>query len=62
MGEVVVPVGTSVKFILTSTDVLHSFFIPNFRVKRDCVPNHYSSVYINAESIGNYHIFCTGPV
>jgi cytochrome c oxidase subunit 2 len=47
-GELVVPVGKPVKMILASQDVLHSFFIPEFRVKRDLVPGMYSSVWFEA--------------
>src|SRR4030095_9551550 len=41
-NELVVPKGKPVKLILSSSDVLHSFFIPNFRVKKDVVPGTYS--------------------
>lgn len=39
------PVDTNVKFMLTSEDVIHSFYVPEFRVKRDCFPNRYTSVW-----------------
>lgn len=59
VGEVVVPVNTPVKFIMTSTDVLHSFYLPNFRAKKDCVPNRYSRVFIEPNRTGTFQIFCT---
>eukprot|EP01048_Picozoa_sp_COSAG05_P013283 COSAG05_NODE_1399_length_4977_cov_2.256253_2_plen_322_part_00 len=59
VGEIVVPVDQAVKFIMTSTDVLHSFYLPNFRVKKDCVPNHYSRIYIKPNRTGTFQIFCT---
>jgi cytochrome c oxidase subunit 2 len=47
-SELVVPVGRPVKMQMGSFDVLHSFFIPEFRVKRDIVPGMYSSVWWEA--------------
>ena len=59
VGELVVPVGENVELILSSVDVNHSFYIPNFRVKRDVFPNRYTSLWFPAEKVGNYQIFCT---
>lgn len=47
-NEVHVPAGMPVRFILSSEDVLHSFFIPDFRVKRDAVPGMFTSIWFNA--------------
>lgn len=47
-NEFVVPVDRPVKLIMTSQDVLHSFFIPEFRVKHDVVPNRYTTVWFQA--------------
>jgi len=47
-SEVVVPVSRPVKMLMSSQDVLHSFYIPEFRVKRDVVPGMYSSVWFEA--------------
>ncbi len=47
-GELVVPVGRPVKLIMTSTDVLHSFFVPDFRVKHDVIPNRYTTLWFEA--------------
>lgn len=58
-NEFVVPVGVPVKLIMTSTDVLHSFFIPSMRIKQDVVPGRYTTLWFNAEKLGNYHVFCT---
>lgn len=58
IGELVVPVNLPVKLIMTSEDVIHSFFIPNFRMKRDVVPNRYTREWFQADKIGNYQIFC----
>lgn len=47
-NEVHVPIGRPVRFILSSEDVLHSFFIPDFRVKRDAVPGMFTSIWFQA--------------
>lgn len=44
-----VPVGTPVQLIMSSSDVLHSFFIPTFRVKRDVVPGMYSTLWFQSD-------------
>ena len=59
IGEVFVPTHKPVKFIMTSQDVLHSMFIPNFRVKQDIVPGMYTSVWFEAKVPGKHQIFCT---
>lgn len=53
-----VPAGKPVKVNLVSVDVIHSFFIPAFRVKRDMVPGMENYVWFNAEDPGSYDIFC----
>ena len=47
-SELVVPVSRPVKMVMSSQDVLHSFYIPEFRIKRDVVPGMYSSVWFEA--------------
>lgn len=58
-GKVVVPLGKPVKFLMTSEDVLHSFFVPNFRVKQDVVPGMYTSVWFKPKVAGEHQVFCT---
>lgn len=53
-----VPVNTPVKLIMTSRDVLHSFYIPAMRIKQDVVPGMYTTLWFNAEKTGDYQIFC----
>lgn len=53
-----VPAGQPVKVKLHSVDVLHSFYVPAFRVKRDTVPGMDNYVWFNAEKPGSYDIFC----
>ncbi|GAB5518490.1 MAG: cytochrome c oxidase subunit II [Rhodothermales bacterium] len=58
-AELTVPVGRPIKLIMSSDDVLHSFFIPAFRVKHDVLPNRYTSLWFEAEEEGQYQVFCT---
>ena len=54
-----VPVGRPVKLLLTSEDVIHSFFVPAFRVHMDVLPERYTSVWFEATKPGEYHLFCS---
>ncbi len=58
-GDLFVPVNRPVKLIMSSEDVLHAFFIPNFRVKSDVVPGMYTSVWFEAKVPGIHQVFCT---
>ncbi|MBT5855584.1 cytochrome c oxidase subunit II [bacterium] len=59
VGELAVPVDTPVQLIMSAKDVLHSFFIPNLRVKRDLIPNRYTTIWFEANKTGSFQIFCT---
>jgi cytochrome c oxidase subunit 2 len=56
--ELHVPAHKPVKLIMSSGDVLHSFFVPALRVKRDVVPGMFSSVWFQATHTGHDDIFC----
>jgi cytochrome c oxidase subunit 2 len=58
INELHVPIGRKVKLTMTTEDVIHSMFIPAFRVKMDVVPGRYSHVWFEATKAGRYHIFC----
>jgi cytochrome c oxidase subunit II len=58
INELHVPVGRPIKLTMTSDDVIHDFFIPAFRVKKDVVPGRYSSIWFEATKTGRYHFFC----
>jgi cytochrome c oxidase subunit 2 len=58
INDLHVPVGRPVQLILTSQDVIHSFYIPAFRIKKDAVPGAYTTIWFEAEKAGAYHIFC----
>jgi len=59
-SKLYVPVNRPVKLLLTSPpdDVVHSFYLPAFRVKEDCVPGRQSYLWFEAERTGIYDIFC----
>ena len=57
--EIVVPVNTPIKLQMTSQDVLHSFYVPEFRIKHDVIPNRYSYVWFEAPREGTYQVLCT---
>jgi cytochrome c oxidase subunit II len=54
-----VPVNTTVRLVLASQDVIHSLFIPAFRIKRDVVPGTLETVWFKATKTGTYKIECT---
>ncbi len=56
--ELVVPEGKAVKMIMSSLDVIHSFYIPAFRIKRDVLPNRYTVTWFQATRLGTYDILC----
>jgi len=58
INELHVPVNHPVKITLASEDVIHSFFIPAFRIKHDVVPGRYDNMWFTATKPGRYHIFC----
>jgi len=58
INELHVPVGRSVKLIMTSEDVIHDVFVPAFRVKADVVPGRYTHLWFQATTPGRYHLFC----
>ena len=57
-NELYVPSHRSVKLIMTSRDVIHSFFVPSFRIKQDAVPGRYTSLWFKANRTGSFHVFC----
>jgi cytochrome c oxidase subunit II len=54
-----VPVDVPVRLVLTSEDVIHGFFIPAFRVKKDVVPGRYNKTWFRATKPGEYQLFCS---
>ena len=58
INELHVPVGRPVKLIMGSEDVIHSYYIPAFRVKADVIPGRYNVLWFTASRPGRYHLFC----
>jgi cytochrome c oxidase subunit II len=58
-NELVVPVGKPVKLLMSSVDVIHGFYIPDFRIKQDVLPNRYTTVWFEAPDPGEHIITCT---
>jgi len=58
INDLHVPLGRSVRLTMTSEDVIHSFFVPAFRVKQDVLPGRYTTTWFNATKPGTYHLFC----
>lgn len=54
-----VPVGRPVRLIMASEDVIHSFFVPEFRVHTDVLPSRYTYNWFEATRVGKYHLFCS---
>ncbi|HEX4495253.1 MAG TPA: cytochrome c oxidase subunit II [Thermoanaerobaculia bacterium] len=53
-----VPVNQAIRMRIASEDVIHSFYIPAFRIKQDAVPGRYTSIWFKATKPGTYHLFC----
>ncbi|HVS66251.1 MAG TPA: cytochrome c oxidase subunit II [Thermoanaerobaculia bacterium] len=58
INHLTVPRDTPIRITMTSEDVIHSFFVPAFRVKQDVVPGRYTTVWFTATETGEYHLFC----
>ncbi len=58
INELHVPVGRDVEMIMTSQDVIHSFYVPAFRIKQDVLPGRYTTLWFHATRSGTYHLFC----
>jgi cytochrome c oxidase subunit 2 len=58
INELHVPRGQRVGLTLASQDVIHSFYMPAFRMKQDAVPGRYTKIYFEATKVGEYHLFC----
>ena len=58
INELHVPVGARVKLTMTTEDVIHSFYVPAFRIKQDVVPGRYIQTWFEATKAGKYYLFC----
>jgi cytochrome c oxidase subunit 2 len=53
-----IPVDRAIRLTMTSEDVIHSFFVPAFRVKQDVLPGRYTRMWFRATKTGTFHLFC----
>jgi cytochrome c oxidase subunit 2 len=53
-----VPVDRPIRLTMTSEDVIHSFFVPAFRIKMDCVPGRYTKTWFHARNAGEFDLYC----
>jgi cytochrome c oxidase subunit 2 len=58
INELHVPTGQNIKLVMTSQDVIHSFYVPAFRIKQDVLPGRYTTLWFKATQPGTYHLFC----
>jgi cytochrome c oxidase subunit 2 len=58
INQLHIPLGRPIKLTMATEDVIHSFYIPVFRVKKDVVPGRYSTIWFEATKPGIYHLFC----
>ena len=58
INELHVPVGQPVQLVMTSEDVIHSVYVPAFRIKMDAVPGRYTTLWFEATKTGTFHLFC----
>jgi cytochrome c oxidase subunit II len=58
INDLHVPKGRPVRVTFTSEDVLHSLYMPAFRVKADAIPGRYSSIWFTPTKTGEFHLFC----
>ena len=59
INELHLPVDRNVRLIMASQDVIHSFDVPAFRIKRDLVPGRYKSVWFRPTEVGEYRLYCS---
>src|SRR5262249_45744572 len=58
LNDIRVPVGTPILVQLASTDVIHSFYLPNFRIKQDAMPGMINRLWFEAKETGQFDIAC----
>lgn len=58
INELHVPVGRPTKLVMTSEDVIHSFYVPAFRLKTDVLPGRYTTMWFTPTKTGEYPLYC----
>jgi cytochrome c oxidase subunit II len=59
INQLHIPLGRAVKLTMISEDVIHSFFVPAFRIHMDVLPGRYTTIWFSADKPGRYHLFCS---
>jgi cytochrome c oxidase subunit II len=59
LNELSVPLNRPVRLVMNAEDVIHSFFVPSFRIKKDVLPNRYTEAWFQATRPGTYPVLCT---
>ena len=59
INDLTVPVNTPIKLTMISEDVIHSYYLPDFRKKQDVLPGKYTQMWFQPEVVGESHVFCT---
>jgi cytochrome c oxidase subunit 2 len=59
INELTLPVNEPVRLVMTSEDVIHSLFVPAFRVKQDVLPGRYTSLWFTPTEVGDFLVLCT---
>lgn len=59
LNELHIPIGQPILLVMTSQDVIHSLFVPEFRLKQDVLPGRYTKTWLEATKVGEYRIYCT---
>ncbi len=57
-GVLYLPVNRPIRFLITSRDVIHSFYVPAFRVKQDAVPGRYTTITVTPDTTGRFQLLC----
>jgi cytochrome c oxidase subunit 2 len=58
LNVLTVPQGRPVRLLLTSRDVIHSFYVPAFRIKQDVLPGRYTEIWFEATEVGHFDVLC----
>src|SRR5437868_11153826 len=58
IDELHLPVGEPVRLVLSTEDVIHSFYVPAFRIKQDAVPGRYTMIAFTPTRVGEYWLHC----
>jgi cytochrome c oxidase subunit 2 len=58
LNDLVVPVGKKVMVQMTSKDVIHSFYLPNVRLKADAIPGRFAKLWFDTNKVGEYEVAC----